>query len=185
MLEREMKFLLDKAEFYALLNEVRQAYPNVQPREIDQTNYYYDTPDLQLYRQKITLRVRKKNSKLVIEKKVTEGYEGQVRRAIESKFPIAELPEKIHSAEVEIDGNDTFHLLGELHTLRARFALPYGTNIDFDVSEYCGITDYELEVELAAGADESALPKVLRQLAKKHSGKQARGKFGRFISSLE
>ena len=181
MLEREMKFLVKKDRFYVLLEQAKQAYPDIQPKEIDQTNYYYDTEDLQLFKQHITLRVRRKNGKYAIEKKEVQSYEGQVRRATESKYPVAALPESINAAEVGLDGESVYHLLGQLDTHRIRFTLPDGTNIDFDVSKYFHAVDYEVEIELGENPPTSLIQEVSAYI----KGNNAVGKLERFITALK
>jgi uncharacterized protein YjbK len=173
MIEREMKFLVDEAEFQRLLAQVRQAYPDIEPQEIDQTNHYFDTPDLRLYQRQITLRVREKRGVFVLEKKENLAFDGAVRTARESKYPVDALPERIHATAVGLDGDDTFTLLGHLRTQRTRFALPDGTNIDFDVSDYCGVRDFEVEVEEGEGMPEDLLC-YLPTAAAKNIGKLAR-----------
>ena len=180
MLEREMKLLLEKEQFYVLLEQTKQMYPDIQPREINQTNYYYDTKDLQLCKQHITLRVRKKNNIYTIEKKEVECYEGLVRQAKESKYPVETLPEAINAADVEIEGDTVFHLLGTLNTNRTRFTLPDGTNIDFDISQYLGVTDYEVEIELG----KSPPPSLIQNFSALQTGNKAIGKLERFIRRL-
>ena len=166
MLEREMKFLLEKEQFYMLLEQIQKGYPDTKPKEIYQTNYYYDTKDLQLFKQNITLRVRRKNGKYVIEKKELQGYDGQIRKAIESKYPVANLPKTINAADAELDGDYTFYLLGQLETNRTRFTLPDGTNIDFDVSKYFDETDYEVEIELGESPPKLLIPSPCNRTSK-------------------
>jgi uncharacterized protein YjbK len=83
----------------------------------------------------------------------------------------------IHATAVGLDGDDTFTLLGHLRTQRTRFALPDGTNIDFDVSDYCGVTDFEVEVEVAGSLSIGLSPLLERQKAKPV------GKFERFVKT--
>jgi len=181
MLEREMKFLLEKEQFYTLLKWTQQAYPGIQPKEINQTNYYYDTDDLRLYKQHITLRVRGKNDKYAIEKKEVEGYEGLIRKARESKYPVEHPPEEIRAADVEIEGDDVFHPLGQLSTRRTRFTLPDGTNIDFDVSEYFSVIDYEAEIELGDNPPKA----LIQKFSALQPENSAAGKLERFIRRLQ
>ncbi|MDR0884464.1 MAG: CYTH domain-containing protein, partial [Oscillospiraceae bacterium] len=110
-----------------------------------------------LYQRQITLRVREKRGAFVLEKKENLAFDGAVRTARESKYPVDSLPESIRAEIVGLDGDDTFTLLGHLRTQRTRFALPDGTNIDFDISDYCGVRDFEVEVEVGGGMPEDLL----------------------------
>lgn len=75
--------------------------------------------------------------------------------------------------EFGLDGNNTFTLLGHFHTQRTRFALTDGTNIDIDVSDYCGVRDFENEIEMGETVPEVLL-RYLPSAAEKKFGNLAR-----------
>ena len=148
MIEKEMKFLIGKVDFERVLKRAHELYPQAQVKVIEQANYYYDTPDLFLFNHRTTLRVRKIGEKYLVQKKSDKSYENGIRTAKETEKEIDCLPESFSSAEVGIQGEYEFKQLGGLFTKRTRFILHDGTKLDFDVSRYFGVEDYELEIEL-------------------------------------
>ncbi len=170
-----MKFLIEKDEFERLVNRAYELYPQAQVKVIEQTNYYYDTDDLFLFNHRTTLRVRKIGEKYILQKKADKSFEKGVRTAKETETEIDFLPEYFSSAQVNIEGEYEFRLLGSLTTRRTRFLLHDGTKLDFDVSECFGIVDYELEIELATESPEA----LLSELAVKNG--VLKGKYQRFL----
>ena len=164
MVEREMKFLVSKAEFERLIVATREVYPDASVQIIKQTNYYYDTEDFALLKQGVTLRIREKNGQLSITRKEYQTCVNGVRTAEETKTSIDALPEHI----------DGYALLGCLHTERTRFSLTNGTRLDFDVSRYIGVEDYEIEIEF-----EEQLPEAFIRLLPAEFN--PRGKYERFL----
>lgn len=182
MLERELKFLLDKTDYNRLLTYTKQYCKENASKHILQINYYYDTENFMLYRQDITLRVRERNGRYKIEKKeVLAALEG-CRTAKESEYPVASLPEILHSADVEIAGEFVFQCLGHLETLRTSFVLRDGTKLEFDENRFFGMVDYELEIEVQS--PEQAPDWLLKQIPRKYFKNNPEGKYTRFISEF-
>ena len=175
MIEREMKFLIEREEFERLLRRAKELYPQAQVKVIEQTNYYYDTEDLFLFNNRTTLRVRKIGDKYIVQKKSDKSFKNGVRTAKETETEIDFLPESFSSAQVDIQGEYEFKLLGRLTTKRTRFLLQDGTKLDFDVSQCFGIEDYELEIELAT----ESVDELLSELAVKNGA--LKGKYQRFL----
>ena len=101
MVEKEYKFLLDQDDYDRLLNYALQHYGKA--KTILQTNYYFDTEDLMLYKQGTTLRVREKSRKYLIEKKEFLAFHEGYRTANETCFPVDILPDAIFPADVGIE----------------------------------------------------------------------------------
>ncbi len=103
MLEREMKFLVDQAEFERLMTAAQALYPDAEVKVLEQVNYYYDTEDLSFYTQGMTLRVREIDGSFAIERKTNKGYENGVREAEEVTTAVDALPEEIEGAKLGSD----------------------------------------------------------------------------------
>lgn len=161
-----MKWLVSQDEFEQLISVVRELYPEASLQTIKQINYYYDSDSLMLFKQGITLRVRVIEGKIALERKENLTCVGGVRTAKEMNRELDELPESV----------DGYELLGILQTTRTRFTLPDDTNIDFDISRYLGIADYEVEIEIG-----KAIPRALITKLPKCG---AIGKYERFINQL-
>jgi uncharacterized protein YjbK len=105
-----------------------------------------------------------------LERKTNKRYIEGVRFADESSAPLKELPRII---------DDKYCYIGQLVTTRTRFSLPSGTNIDFDVSQYLDVTDYEIEVELGKSEPEEFLA------AFPIGNEKPVGKYSRFVQRLQ
>lgn len=184
MIENEFKVILTREQYETLL-----AFYDWD-RVIEQTNYYYDTPELTLSDRHITCRVRKIGEDCFLQIKLPNGRDYS-RIELEKKLG-AEVPGEL-SAELlnDLAGERAepplpdVRLLGALSTTRGvkRFE---GAEIDLDKSEYFGKTDYELEIEFT---DEAAARAVLAQCTEAarltKSGDVCAGKIRRFLEEYE
>lgn len=151
-LEIEFKTLLSKEEFswtieYFHLNE---------ENFFTQTNYYFDSTDFQLKKQKIGLRVRTLANNAEITLKIPQKVGlleindalslDEAQKIIES----ATLPDRgnVYNKLTELGINkDDLRLIGSLTTKRAEKKLPKGL-LALDESWYNEQHDFELELEV-------------------------------------
>ena len=134
MLEFEKKVLLTPEEYRELL-----ALANGNTARIVQTNYYYDSDQLDMNRQGITCRIREKNGryKATVKNHRAEDRECSVENAKEVLGPL----------------DDSFfkgmnvNLQGYLTTTRTVFYAGKGLEVVLDENTYLGTQDFELEIE--------------------------------------
>ncbi len=178
MVENEFKLMLTEQQYTKLYSMYGW------DKEYTQTNYYFDTPSLDLINSHITCRVRFVEGAYYLQMKLPNGVQHS-RIELEKRLGDA-LPFKLSSAELnKLSGKEDMpdvRLVGELTTLRSikRFT---GAEIDLDRSSYLGKTDYELEIEFT---DEQAARELLQEL-KQAAGIEAGtdvclGKVHRFIA---
>jgi uncharacterized protein YjbK len=118
-----------------------------------QINFYYDTPDFKYRTSGVTVRIRQKESGKWLQTK-QKNYYGENKNR-ETSQEVDSIPKQL-----EFDG-DVLYLMGELITDRTRYVLKSGIHVDLDINFYCGITDYELEIELPeSGADGNAMSEI-------------------------
>ena len=157
MIENEFKIMLTSGQY----EEIHEMYSECWDRELEQVNYYYDTPELEMSDRHITVRVRKINDDYFLQVKLPaeSAGNGAVSR-VELEKRLTGLPKTISGADLtELSGFQApeVFLLGELTTRRSVRLLD-GAEIDLDKSTYFGRTDYELEVEYT---DEAAAKDIL------------------------
>lgn len=178
MVENEFKLMLTEQQYTKLYSMYGW------DKEYTQTNYYFDTPSLDLINSHITCRVRFVEGEYFLQMKLPNGAQHS-RLELEHHLGDA-LPFKLSSAELnELSGKTDMpdvKLIGELTTFRSikRFK---GAEIDLDRSRYFGKTDYELEIEFT---DEQAARSLLEELKQsvgiEANGDVCLGKVHRFIA---
>lgn len=142
-IELEFKTKITEEQYNKLIAEF-ELDNNIFP----QTNFYFDTPDLKLYKKHTVLRIRQKGSNFKLTKK--ERGE-QANEACESHIFLQEdkalefLKNGFDANIIEI--NSFVNNVCELTTYRARTTYKDGI-LFFDKSEYYGHTDYEIEYEV-------------------------------------
>lgn len=104
MKEQELKLLLDRETYEKLLED----FPNA-PAPVKQVNYYFDTPDFDLGRNKIMLRVRQENGQFILCAKILQDASG-------SSLICTELEQTIPEAVFEQGKQRASVLLGHLPT---------------------------------------------------------------------
>lgn len=148
-IEIEFKNILTKNEFERLL----ESYPFQEA--FKQTNYYFETRDLQLSKLRSALRIREKNGRFTATLK--QPYEGHL---LESHISLSEEEAKQcingnfihredfsnHLKNLGIHIKDLIYL-GELTTYRRTF-IDKDNLFVLDHSLYNGLEDYEFELEV-------------------------------------
>lgn len=139
MIEREKKRLLTEPE-YAFLRKACPPYAVTTTR----VNHYYDTRDHALGALDITYRIRECGSNRLVTVKTHEPNGEESR---EQSFSTNERPDTVTFGRMRLVRQ------GALTTERTAFSPCARLRICLDRSDYLGVTDYELEVEYAEGAD--------------------------------
>ena len=173
MEEHELKYMLDENGYGECLDALRQIC-GAEGRERLLINYYFDTPDLALHNDGITLRVRQCGGKL--QGQVKRHDKGISANSKESYFDVNELP-----AAILFEGK-TAKLLGSLVTKRTVFEHD-GMEIDIDQVHYLGRSDHELEIEFPAG-EEAVAAALATSLGVKFLPRRG-GKYSRFLKALK
>lgn len=143
MIEREFKAMLREEEYKKLMSLYEW------DRVIQQTNNYYDTPELLLTKRHITCRVRVIDGESLLQVKLPAGADFE---RVELEKNIGGVPDVISADTLkELAGGyaedfPEVRRLGALSTER-RVKRFDGAEIDLDKSEYFSKTDYELEIE--------------------------------------
>lgn len=143
-LETEYKLLVIKEQFECL----SALYPN--KTFIPQCNTYYDTKDMQLRQLKCAMRIREKENKFLFTLK-TPDPDGHLEHECfvnENSIKVFDEP-SIKKLLNELGIHDEIVMITNLKTTRA--VVDTGiAELCFDINEYNGITDYEIEYELTA-----------------------------------
>jgi uncharacterized protein YjbK len=154
-LEIEYKTLLSLSEF----DQLGKRFSHIAP--VRQTNHYFDTPELGLRGNKLSLRIRTFDNAVEMTLKIPQkvgNLEHNIALTSEEAMAILAtktLPQNCVNIQsileilksYEINLSD-IHVLGSLTTTRRE----YKTNIGLmalDKNEYSGRLDYELELEVA------------------------------------
>lgn len=139
----EFKSLLTKEEYDFLMKEFKG-------KTDFQTNHYFDTERFSLKALDASLRVRERNDFSLTYKR-KKGYSTDVRTVEITKEQFeeikktgtVEIPEIADELSSVIKDQKIFNFLS-LSTLRMYLPFEEGV-LNIDKSEYCGITDYEVE----------------------------------------
>lgn len=169
--ELELKLLLDKSDFDNLLS----FFPNAKFET--QVNYYYSSNQSNRY----TFRLREKNNKVLFTLKEHQGdklmeYEKYVEGKLEDD---KEIMEQLASR----NEFPPFELLGTLTTHRALIDTGKA-ELCFDINDYNGIRDYEIEYEVTKEHDH--INEFKKILAKANISYESNtlSKYKRFVQSL-
>ncbi len=143
MIECERKYLLSKKEYDCLLT----AFENEKNTDV-QTNYYFDTSDMKLNRNGITLRTRLKDGMYTTTLK---------RHSVKAKYRSVE-KDIVVSGDFNPDVFESSGVFcqGSLVTTRTTLNKDKCYEIVLDKNEYLGMTDYEVEMEYLEGYEEIA-----------------------------
>lgn len=158
-LEVEYKILVTKEDF----EKLSALYQD--KTFIKQINYYYDTENLDLRNQKCALRIREKNNTFLITLKTPASkghheYECYVNENSSEAFESSEIKGLLDQLNIE----KPLMELAKCVTYRAVVELGKA-ELCFDINEYNGITDYEIEYEQTAEHDGiSEFNKILSQV---------------------
>lgn len=175
MIENEFKTMLSAGQYERLLNEFSWN------DTIFQTNYYYDTDDLELSERRITVRVREIDGEFFLQMKLPTGKDFS---RVELSKKLETLPEKLSGKVLsEMSGEDIPDVkrLGKLFTKRLVKGFG-GAEIDLDMSEYFEKTDYEVEIEFT---DEEKAREILKKIrsviGERSESVICKGKIRRFL----
>lgn len=143
MLETELKCMLDKETYDRL--EATFTWDEV----FEQVNSYYTDPSGQLKKNGITLRVRTKGGKDIIQVKTHKNADSPLQIAEEAEFEANGIPERFSADDVlKMTGIEVpASLLGSLTTQRHSLIFCDGVEICLDKNDYLDKTDYEIEIE--------------------------------------
>ena len=177
IIEYEKKIMLDEKRFIEVLNILKSEST---PHKRIQINYYYDTPEFELYKKNETLRIRQKENGLQLQYKYGKEYHPKFRKCNEISIPIKNLPFSLNIEKL----NTIYMLKGSLVTERTNFYLENAI-ISLDCNYYLGIVDYELEIEIKG--DEKVVDKWCKilNIEKSDLKEENQGKYTRFVHEFE
>ena len=139
--EIEFKTFISKEVYESLLKEFE-----LENNVFAQTNFYFDTDDLDLMNEKTVLRIRKKGNNYKLTKKTRAEVGADETHQLISKEKAENL--LANGFDANIMGLPYFvHNIAQLTTHRASAPYKNGT-IFFDKSVYYGHVDYEIEYEV-------------------------------------
>lgn len=179
MVENEFKVMLTAEQYEKICSMFSW------DSEVEQTNFYYDTPGLQLSSAHITCRVRRIGGECFLQMKLPNGKAFsriELERNLGSEVPqelSAQLLNDLSGGSIS-EPLPQVRLLGALTTLR-RVKKSDGAEIDLDKSSYFQKTDYELEIEFTDEAAARALLAEIRSAAALSGGDVCMGKIHRFL----
>lgn len=150
-IEIEFKNLLTKKTYDKLLTTLPY-----EQHTVIQTNYYFDTKDQQLHKQKCALRIREKNNQYTATLK--EPYEqgvletndiidDAIKRSWLNNKPVS-TPNIFKQLTLRNTTANQLHYFGSLQTKRTNFYVNERIEIALDHNFYQGYEDYEIEVEV-------------------------------------
>lgn len=188
-LEIEYKTLLSLSEF----DQLSKRFNHIKP--IRQTNYYFDTPDLKLRKNKLSLRIRTFSDAAEMTLKIPQrvgNMEHNLALTSQQATAILKADSLLgHGALLQsmldlLDQYtldlDAIHTLGSLTTTRREYQTPIGL-MALDRNEYTNKVDYELELEVEdAGLGEQNFNTFLKE--NKIEYRYARSKVVRFLESI-
>ena len=153
MKEYEARLMLDEDKYFFIVTYFMNLYPNKQ--FLQNTNYYFDTDDLFLRSQHITLRVRTINdikSELTLKIKGSEGDE-EINDGLSPKeadllinqniFPYGQVRNQLMLLPYSLD---KYHLIAVLYNRRLEIEFEDYLLV-IDKNTYGDVIDYNLEVE--------------------------------------
>ena len=139
--EIEFKTFISKEVYESLLKEFE-----LENNVFAQTNFYFDTDDLDLMNEKTVLRIRQKGNNYKLTKKTRAEVGADETHQLISKEKAESL--LANGFDANIMGLPYFvHNIAQLTTYRASATYKNGT-IFFDKSVYYGHEDYEIEYEV-------------------------------------
>ena len=154
-LEIEYKTLLSLSEF----DQLGKRFSHIAP--VRQTNHYFDTPDLQLRGNKLSLRIRTFDDAAEMTLKIPQkvgNLEHNITLTSEEAYAILgtkALPQNCINIQSILDllkgyaiDLSAIRVLGALTTTRWEYETAIGL-MALDKNEYSGKVDYELELEVA------------------------------------
>ncbi|MCD1258641.1 CYTH domain-containing protein [Paenibacillus athensensis] len=182
MLEREIKQLLTEQEYAAIISS--DVWSGLGKKQLLQINYYYDTPNFELFRHDITLRVRQKEGRLNLEMKYSVADKTTYKIKQELSRPLDALPATIDTAAYFPEAPVAVQaaLIQPLVTERTSIRFSDGVAVDVDKNSYLGRLDYELEIEFSEDAYDEAY-RLYKHFFADRESRTGDGKKGRFFEA--
>ncbi len=180
MLETELKCIITK-EIY---EKIKSAFEWNSSAE--QVNHYYTDKNGVLRDNRVMVRVRVRNGVSKLQVKLQKNAGSPLQICEETEYAIDGAPLEIPSeTALKATGFDvgTLTRMGFAKTLRHSLMWDSSTEICLDMTEYFGITDYEIEVEYTGEMKQELLDK-LADLGVSFE-KNSVGKFTRFLKKYE
>ncbi len=182
MIENEFKVMLTEEQY----SKIHSMF--AWQKEIEQTNYYFDTADLSLVNAHITCRVRLIDGKYLLQMKLPNGaaYSRiEIEQELGDTLPGTLSGQQLSALCGKEDMPDV-KLIGELKTMRSVKKFGDAAEIDLDKSTYFGKTDYELEIEFTDEATARAvLAEITLNAGLTPKGDVCLGKIHRFIAEYK
>ncbi|SCZ09437.1 CYTH domain-containing protein [Alkaliphilus peptidifermentans] len=196
--EVEYKVMLDEAN-YKIILLLSQQYDF---KNVTQTNYYFDTTDFLLSRNKTTLRIReiKNTYKATLKIKDVEKTDNNItvsneydycieknvfNSIINNEKNILEIVTDLNSVlDGRVKNSDSLKYIGKLTTERIIFKpMDDMKPAELDKNIYCGFIDYELEWELNNYREIPIIEQWLKNINVPYYD-CIHSKYGRFIKKL-
>ncbi len=139
-LEIEFKTLISKEKYEELLKKF-----NLEDKIFKQTNYYFDDDSFSLLKNKTVLRIRQKEQYKLTKKEKGENGNNETSLYLTDEEAIKMIRDGFDASIIGINSfvKTQYHLT----TFRAK--IPYlGGTLFLDKSEYSGIEDFEIELEV-------------------------------------
>ena len=140
-IEREFKTGITREKYYELINEL-----DLKDKSYLQTNYYFDTDDLELKKKEKTLRIRIKEISIHLTlKEHVKDYTKETTINLTKEEASNYIKNGIDGNQYGID--KLLVNVSKLSTKRTKLKTKYGM-LFFDMNNYNNITDYEIEYEV-------------------------------------
>jgi uncharacterized protein YjbK len=200
--EREIKLLLSEDSYVKVLNRFNKA------KQINQINYYFDTPGYRLSKTGSTLRIREHNGKYTLTLKIRNSID-QNQKVLSEELSVSltpteasdllnkkknlasyfggscngEITEFLASALVLETLNRAIYI-GKLANQRIQLTMDNNRLIDLDKTTFPDShVDYELEIENLSEKDEIECLAVINNLNIEYKV-STESKYSRFIKTL-
>lgn len=177
MIEKEYKVLIEQKQYEKIVKQFEFAQPFIQ------INFYYKEKQGNYLDTTIRVRAIKERINLQVKELISRDNGTCVRKEYQKRLET--VPHIIEGQTLnELCKNDKYQdcfLMGMLITER-RIAQIEDCEIALDINHYCGITDYELEVEF----DKEISPNILKILRQERLYKKenAKAKYERFVTQI-
>lgn len=179
MIEKELKAILSVEQYNKILEMFNWE------KEYTQINYYFDSDDEYCLKNGITVRMRYKNDRHLLQVKIPIKLDFALHIKKEFEKRVSELTNVVLGSEIslltDIPDFPTVYQFGSLSTRRMEYSMG-STLICLDYNEYNNIRDYEIEIEF----ESEPASEIIKKLASigVTFEKNAEGKCTRFYNSL-
>lgn len=184
MEEHEYKYMLDKVQYEAILENLRIKY-NIQEKPKVQINYYFDTDEFHLSKEDITLRIRQIDSNLYLQLKTPIARDNSLSIKKEYNKTLSTFTNTIDLKNQEFSHllpcSGKAYLIGSTVTERTKFNIEDGIEIDVDKNSYLGFVDYELEIEFDVEKKQK-VQNIIKSINKYNVNPSEHGKKTRFFN---